>query len=155
MMKLFVCAVVVVLMATLMMESVFAQDPLTWSICKRYPKQTLQITSVSLNPNPPQAGNNLQVTIQGDLTEPMAAGSTGQVSVNYAGTPMYTGPFDPCQFLAGSSNQCPLSKGQQTLSITQQITPMAPSGGPYQGTIVITDQNKNIVSCIDFNFMMM
>lgn len=143
------------MMAMMMMSSVFAQDPLTWSICKRYPQQTLQISSVTLNPNPPQAGNNLQVTIQGTLTEPMAAGSAGQVSVNYAGTPMYTGPFDPCQFLAGSSNQCPLAKGPQTLSITQQITPMAPSGGPYQGTIVITDQNKNIVSCIDFNFMMM
>ena len=142
------------LLVVLLISNIEGQS-LTWNICKRYPKQTLTIKSLSVNPNPPQAGNNFQVTINGDLSEEMTSVSTGQVSVSYGGTPMYSGSFDPCQFLAsGSNNKCPLAKGPQTLSVIQQITPMAPSGGPYQGTIVINDQNNNVVACIDFNFMM-
>ncbi|EFC43965.1 predicted protein [Naegleria gruberi] len=141
------------LVCLLIAYTVSAQN-MQWNVCKRFSSQTLQISSLSISPDPPQAGNNLQVNLQGTLTSPMGTGATGTVEVQYAGTPMYSGPFDPCQFLQGSNTPCPLAKGPTTLSVSQQITPMAPAGGPYQGTIIINDENKNVVTCIDFNFMM-
>jgi hypothetical protein len=113
---------------------------------------TLQVSSLSCDPNPPKSGANFDVFLRGTLGKALGKG-TAKVHVEYAGVELYDGTLDFCSF-AASTIKCPLSPGPQNITIHQVIPGEAPPGGPYTGTIDIKDQSNLQVTCINFEFDM-
>jgi hypothetical protein len=114
---------------------------------------TLQIQSITVNPNPPASGQDLSVKLNGVSSKPVAQGSAAKVHVDYAGVELFDGTLDLCSF-GSSAFKCPMSPGVQNITIVQNIPDVAPPGGPYTGTIDLKDQSGNQVTCIQFSFEM-
>lgn len=90
--------------------------------------------------------------------------TSSKVLAQYAGVTLFEGDLNLCQF-ASQYLTCPLNAGPLNITVVQQIrmkqncynnrlAPIAPTGGPYQGIIQLTDQTGQNVSCISFDFNM-
>ena len=100
----------------------------------------LQVTAVALNPNPPQRGQNVAITISGNLASAVGS-ATAQLTVLAGTFPVLNQNFQ----LPGASAG-PIS---QTVNIV--VPGIAPSG-TYTAKGVITSSDGRQLACITANF---
>ncbi|EFA83724.1 hypothetical protein PPL_02791 [Heterostelium album PN500] len=117
-----------------------------WSNCGN-PNDIFQISSVSIVPDPPAKGKDLTVTIGGSLSETLTGGNA-HVSVKYGFITILNKDEPICQ--TNSPIPCPIEAGPLSKTFTAAIPSNTPSGS-YKANIVITDQNKSQIACINVN----
>lgn len=106
------------------------------------------VNSVTINPNPPQKGEDLEVT--GSITpkEDITGGDT-ELQVKLGFLPVLKQEKKFCDAVSDGGGSCPLSSGSTyTLSIKQEV-PSATPGATYTGTYKATDQNGKALFCIE------
>lgn len=99
----------------------------------------LQVSTVSLNPNPPQRGKNVAITISGNLATDVSS-ATAQLQVTYGTFPVLNQNFQLPGAIAGPVTQ--------TVNI---VVPSIAPGGTYTAKGVITTNTQQL-ACITANF---
>ena len=72
----------------------------------------------------------------------------------YQEVTLFEGDLNLCEAF-GEALHCPRNPTTQfAFSIVETIPPIAPTGGPYEGQVVIRDQDNAQVTCVAFKFDM-
>lgn len=119
-------------------------------------KDLVQIIDIKTTPLVPKAGSDFTVTLLGRSLQSISGGNVHtKVYYDPAGYeyPFFEGDSDLCTSFGGAM-QCPIAAGQLSRTLKAEIPSIAPRGGPYNGTISITNESGSTVSCVVFNFMM-
>eukprot|EP01114_Cavostelium_apophysatum_P001698 TRINITY_DN11479_c0_g1_i2.p2 TRINITY_DN11479_c0_g1~~TRINITY_DN11479_c0_g1_i2.p2 ORF type:complete len:141 (-),score=15.12 TRINITY_DN11479_c0_g1_i2:89-511(-) len=116
-----------------------------WSSCAGT-SDHLKITTVAITPDPPVAGQNINISISGNLDE-VVTGGTIEISIDYDGTLLYKDNATLCDTLKGLGDVCPLQKGPLTVATSQNIPSWLPTGA-YTGQIILLDSGKQQITCI-------
>ena len=99
-------------------------DSHPFQICQN--RNFLGFSKLNLNPDPPEIGNNLVVTLQGKTMVPITQGATLHVDLSTLGIKIGEKQFDLCQDL---NLNCPLAvNSYYSGNFTYQIPPRAPEG---------------------------
>src|SRR5579862_9381801 len=98
-------------------------------ICSLSPSDDLiEITNIDINPNPPQAGQNLTIDAVGILRVDLEEGAYAQFEVKYGFIKLLTGTADICEKALEVDLECPLRKGeirvQKTVELPSRIPPV-------------------------------
>mmetsp|Transcript_11399 Transcript_11399/g.16883 ORF Transcript_11399/g.16883 Transcript_11399/m.16883 type:complete len:151 (+) Transcript_11399:103-555(+) len=119
-------------------------------------KDILQISKLTISPDPPVSNSDSTVEFIGRSTGTITKGNVHTV-VYYEPfgyqTPFFEGDMDLCTAFDGEV-RCPVRPGLVQRTIKTFIPAIAPKGGPYNGTIAIKDDQGNSVTCIVFKFDM-
>ncbi|KAI9490663.1 ML domain-containing protein [Zychaea mexicana] len=108
----------------------------------------LEIKDITLNPDPPKAGEKLTVDFKGFLKEQVPEGSTVEVTVKYGVVQLIKKKFDFCQEADKVDEECPIEKGD--LQLTKQVDlPKEIPPGRYSVRAVITTPEEKQVTCLD------
>jgi cathepsin B len=105
------------------------------------------IKSVSASPFPPTKGSPITVNATGVLDEGVTSGNY-ELKVSYLGIPLLDKKGDLCTL--DPSFPCPFKAGPITISKTETIPSVAPSGA-YDIQLSATDQNGQQLLCISLN----
>ncbi|KAH3682902.1 hypothetical protein WICPIJ_006135 [Wickerhamomyces pijperi] len=111
-----------------------------------YP-QLLQITSVELNPNPPQRGQNLTINASGVLKTDIQEGAYVDVEVKYGYIKLISQTYDLCEEVGEVDLQCPLKAGEYKLTKTVEIPQQVPPGKYTVVARAYTDDD-DFIACI-------
>ncbi|GAM18885.1 hypothetical protein SAMD00019534_020600, partial [Acytostelium subglobosum LB1] len=118
-----------------------------WSSCGS-PTDHFQIQNVTITPDPPVAGQSLNVTASGYLDEDVVGGYA-HILIKYGIIPIIVDNQDLCSF-PKSPYHCPIISGEYERSVVGVIPADAPPG-QYFGNISFTDMNNQEIACILFN----
>jgi len=107
----------------------------------------MNVQSVTLNPDPAQAGRDLTVTVKATPTETINEG-TINFSAKAFGVEIEKLEFDLCKTVGVS---CPIQAGQEvTASLTYNIPKAAPAGIKAEAEISISSNNEK-KSCVEMD----
>jgi len=101
-------------------------DGWTWTDCG-LDTDPIRIESIQVSPDPPQPGQDLTVTVKGNVVEEIADGAYADVSVKLGLVKILQKRFDVCEEArsANASVQCPVEKGtytvEQTVALPKEI----------------------------------
>ncbi|KAF8960884.1 ML domain-containing protein [Flammula alnicola] len=115
------------------------------------PSDPLQINSIKIFPDPPNPGEDLTITIMGDVTEVIEEGAHADVTVKLGLIKLLREIFDVCEEArdANASVQCPVQTGsyiiEQTVALPKEI-PQAKFTLNVRGYTVDDDD----LFCLDF-----
>lgn len=116
---------------------VLYDNPSTILLCTDE-KDMMEVTDVSLIPDPPAKGQNLTVNISGYLKEDLLQGAYLIAKVRKGGIKFPQFHVTACEYL---SSGCPVPKGQNTLSMTFEIPKLMPGGG-YEIETTLFNKDK-------------
>jgi len=89
----------------------------------------LQIDSVDLSPNPPEAGVTLSIVANGTLTQPIAKGAYVNLQVKYNNIiTLIKQTVDLCDQVKNVDLDCPLDKGLLTITKDVDLPSQIPPG---------------------------
>ncbi|KAI9278852.1 ML domain-containing protein [Phascolomyces articulosus] len=108
----------------------------------------LTIKDITLNPDPPRAGEKLTVDFEGTLKEDVPEGSIVEITVKYGVVQLIKKKFDFCQEADKVDEECPIKAGE--LVITKDVDlPKEIPPGRYSVHAVITTPEDKQVTCLD------
>jgi len=101
------------------------------ALCSLSPSDDLvDIKYINLNPNPPQAGQNLTIDAMGILKIDIEEGAYANFEVKYGFIKLLSGTADLCEKAAEVNLECPIGKGQvnvqKLIELPSQIPPVRP-----------------------------
>eukprot|EP01133_Synstelium_polycarpum_P014230 gene14230-16790_t len=137
--KLFIVAVILCFTAPIFAE--------IWSSCGTA-SDHFTIGNVVITPDPPQKGQNINVTASGTLNEQVTSGNVALL-VKYGFITLINKNLPLCE--PANPFPCPLAAGPYEKSIVQMIPDAAPPG-TYTAHVVVTDQNNQEIACINADF---
>jgi len=109
-----------------------------------------QIEDVTISPDPPESGKNVNFKISGTAEETIPEGSTLFIAfVNLDSTPdapKFIGEPFSAQVCDGDKFKCPVGQGS---TFEKSVDIAAPNNLPtaYVIVVAVTDKDKNIVGC--------
>jgi len=108
-----------------------ARLPPGWSLCKPSDEMILCLEEVSIDPDPPQRGKDLVISIDGCLREEIREGKL-RFAVRYSSLSVLWSTVDLCRLITdqGWLPGCPIKAGPIRIRHTISIPKMVPSG-PY------------------------
>ncbi|XP_065914200.1 putative phosphatidylglycerol/phosphatidylinositol transfer protein DDB_G0278295 [Dysidea avara] len=108
---------------------------------------SFDVTNLTLtfDPDPLEKGKNVTITGTGIINKEITSGEI-KVTVTYNDIQLLDKTYDVCELVEKSGDQCPISTGNKTMSITEEIPSDLPNG-KYVGTIYGTDQNDDPMIC--------
>jgi len=98
------------------------------SFCSDASKDLLIIEKVDLNPNPPEAGKTLSISAKGNLTEKIEDGAKVHLQVKYGLITLINQEADLCEQVGQVDLECPLDKGELTLTKDVELPREIPPG---------------------------
>jgi hypothetical protein len=105
----------------------------------------LTVSAVTLNPDPPQAGENLGVNLTGGPTEVAVTGGNTTAEIILFGHTLYTLHYSTCKDFGVA---CPLSKGSKwDGGLVYPIPSICPAGVEATVKITISD-GSSVLSCV-------
>ncbi|XP_065914201.1 putative phosphatidylglycerol/phosphatidylinositol transfer protein DDB_G0278295 [Dysidea avara] len=105
------------------------------------------VTNLTLtyDPDPPEKGKNVTITGSGIVNKEITSGEI-KVVVTYNDIQLLDETYDACELLEKYGDQCPISTGNTTMSITVEVPSDLPDG-KYVGTMYGTDQDDDPMIC--------
>jgi len=103
-----------------------------------------QITKVDLSPNPPLPGKTLSIKASGDVTEDIEEGSKIHITVKYGLITLINQDADFCETVQKADLQCPIKKGDLSVTKDVDIPKEVPPGTYHVLADVYTKDNKKI-----------
>ncbi|CAK1363859.1 Phosphatidylglycerol/phosphatidylinositol transfer protein [Cercospora beticola] len=122
--------------------SVPGENPLEF--CQDPADNILAIKKVDLDPNPPKAGTKLQVAATGVLAEDVEQGAKVAYTVKYGVITILHSTADLCETVANVDLECPLKKGDLTLTKDVDLPAQIPPGTYTVEATVVTKDDKPI-----------
>ncbi|KAL2217877.1 Phosphatidylglycerol/phosphatidylinositol transfer protein [Thermoascus aurantiacus ATCC 26904] len=123
-------------------------NPLTY--CSDPSQNILQIDSVDLSPNPPVAGKTLTIHATGTFRETVDKGAKVLLQVRYGLIRLINQEADLCDQIENVDLQCPLEKGEMTLTKQFDLPKEIPPGKYFVTADVYTKDNRK-VTCLEAN----
>ncbi|KAI9323427.1 ML domain-containing protein [Dichotomocladium elegans] len=108
----------------------------------------MEIKDITLNPDPPRKGENLEISFTGFLKEAVPQGTTADVTVKFGVVQLLKQRFDLCEELKKVDEKCPIPKGNINFKKAVELPKEIPSG-KYQVHAVITTPDRKQVTCLD------
>ncbi|KAH1489718.1 Phosphatidylglycerol/phosphatidylinositol transfer protein [Aspergillus fumigatus] len=108
----------------------------------------LQIESVDLVPNPPLPGQTLSINASGNLKERVEEGAYVALEVKYGLITLIKQTADLCEQIKNVDLECPLEKGEMTLTKQVDLPSHIPPGKYNVHADVYTKDGKKI-TCLD------
>ncbi|KLO20167.1 MD-2-related lipid-recognition [Schizopora paradoxa] len=112
----------------------------------------VDIKSISISPDPPQKGQDLNVTVSGTVKKEVDEGAYALVQVKVGAIKILTKEIDICEEARNSDMelQCPVKEGDYTVKQTAQLPKEIPPG-KFKVTIEgFTVEDENLV-CVDID----
>ncbi|KAI9487665.1 MAG: ML domain-containing protein [Benjaminiella poitrasii] len=110
-------------------------------------KDLLTIDYVSLTPDPPVKGKELEIDFKGYLSETVPNGTYVEIVVKYGVVRLFQKKFDFCDKIQEIDEKCPIPKGDLTftkvVSLPKEIPP-----GKYTVRAEIFTPKKKRVTCL-------
>ena len=101
--------------------------PVQFAFCKT-DVSSFHLSSITLNPNPPQIGRDVRITVKGDATREIRDNTKIKLSVYLGKLPVYKQTYDLCQEGKAYGVQCPLPVGSdQTISVVMPVLEEIPT----------------------------
>ena len=107
-----------------------------------------QIRQLTLNPDEIKSGEDVMLTAQGFLSEPLTTGAKMEVHVKLGPIPVLHKVYDACDEMKGSKYPCPLAQGETTLAIPLHVSKI-PIHGKVTATAAVTTADGKEVMCIE------
>eukprot|EP00818_Percolomonas_sp_WS_P008081 CAMPEP_0117450986 /NCGR_PEP_ID=MMETSP0759-20121206/8764_1 /TAXON_ID=63605 /ORGANISM="Percolomonas cosmopolitus, Strain WS" /LENGTH=156 /DNA_ID=CAMNT_0005243551 /DNA_START=69 /DNA_END=539 /DNA_ORIENTATION=- len=153
--SIFAIATIVAFIFLVILQTVHMQK--IWMMCPGdHSKDLLQIIDIKTVPALPTVGASFQVSLLGRVLGSIADGNV-HTKVYFAPAgfqyPFFEGDSDLCSAFEGAL-ECPIAPGQFSRTIKTEIPPIAPRGGPYNGTLALTTGAGQPITCIQFEFQM-
>lgn len=120
---------------------------MTWELCEGQTGKA-NISEVTLKPDPPTPGANVEFSMKGSSDEEVAGGNLN-ILVNFMGVPIFTETRDLC-----ARTKCPIGKGPLEISYTEYLPPIAPPG-PYIIQLSATSSEEELLLCLNVSFEML
>ncbi|KAJ5133317.1 hypothetical protein N7476_003454 [Penicillium atrosanguineum] len=118
--------------------------------CQNPENHILKIESVNLSPNPPQPGQTLNIKANGTLNERIEKGATVSLEVKWGLITLIKQTVDLCKELENVDMECPLEKGE--MSLTKQVDlPKQIPPGKYSILADVYDKDQKQVTCLKAN----
>ncbi|KAF2098567.1 hypothetical protein NA57DRAFT_75807 [Rhizodiscina lignyota] len=108
---------------------------------------TLEIDKVDLDPNPPAAGQKLQITATGDLKEKIEEGAKIHLQVKYGLITLIKQDADLCDQASNINLECPIDEGKLTLSKDVNLPNEIPPG-KYSVIADVTTKDGKKITCL-------
>ncbi|KAM3419988.1 hypothetical protein BST61_g3300 [Cercospora zeina] len=125
--------------------SVPGHNPLEF--CEDPEKNILAIKKVDLDPNPPKAGTKLQITASGVLAEDIEEGATVEYQVKYGVIGILHSTADLCETVQNVDLECPLKKGDLTLTKDVDLPKQIPPG-TYTVQATVRSKDEKTITCL-------
>ncbi|KAI6823188.1 hypothetical protein KC340_g9315 [Hortaea werneckii] len=126
--------------------SVPGENPLQH--CEDPKNDILTLKSVDLTPNPPKAGQTLQITAKGTLSEDVDKGSEVHLTVKYGLITIIRQTADLCDTITKVDLSCPLKKDEQTELTKSVELPKEIPPGKYSVIADVYNADKKKVTCL-------
>ncbi|ODV60622.1 ML domain-containing protein [Ascoidea rubescens DSM 1968] len=114
------------------------------AICDTYEPQLLTINSLTITPNPPEAGSNLTIEATGFLKEDITDGAYVAVEVRYGYVKLVNQEFDLCEQIENVDMSCPITKGPRTIKKVVELPKEIPPGKYTVKAQAFTDEDEYI-----------
>ena len=114
------------------------------AICDTQEPQLLTINTLTVTPNPPEAGSNLTIEASGFLKDDIADGAYVVVDVRYGYVRLINQEFDLCEELENVDMTCPISKGPRTIKKVVELPKEIPPGKYTVKAQAFTDEDEYI-----------
>ncbi|KAJ3232636.1 Phosphatidylglycerol/phosphatidylinositol transfer protein [Chytriomyces hyalinus] len=108
----------------------------------------LNITSLSVFPDPPQRGQDATITIVGNLKEDIQDGSKLKLLVKMGPIALTRQEVDICQELNQSGDACPIKQGDVVFSKSFRIPAEVPNGKYYAKLDLYVPGNIVPAACV-------
>ncbi|CAK4031836.1 Phosphatidylglycerol phosphatidylinositol transfer [Lecanosticta acicola] len=115
--------------------------------CEDPEKDILAIKKVDLTPNPPAAGQTLTFTAAGILAEDVDEGATVHLSVKYGLIKIINQNADLCDTVKNVDLECPLKKGDLTLTKDVDLPAQIPPG-KYTVEADVKSKDGDKITCL-------
>jgi len=118
------------------------ENPLVF--CSDPPTDILEIDSVDLSPNPPQAGQTLDIKASGILKENVEEGAKIHLQVKYGLITLINQEANLCDQVKNVDLECPLEKGPLELTKSVELPKQIPPGKYHVMADVFTKDGDKI-----------
>lgn len=102
----------------------------------------------TLDPDEIKSGEDVTLTAEGVLLEPLTTGAKMEVHVKLGPIPVYHKVYDACDEMKGSKYPCPLAQGQTKLVVPLHVAKI-PIHGKVDATAALTTADGKEVMCIE------
>ncbi|KAJ5320000.1 hypothetical protein PENANT_c051G00492 [Penicillium antarcticum] len=107
----------------------------------------LEIESVDLTPNPPQAGQKLIISAEGTLLDRVEKGAKVNLEVKWGLITLISQTVDLCDELKNVDMACPLEKGKMVLTKEVELPKQIPPGS-YSVLADVYNKDLKQVTCL-------
>jgi len=115
--------------------------------CQDPKDDILDLESVDLSPNPPQAGKTLTVTAKGTLSQNVTEGATVHLQVKYGLITIIKQTADLCETVKNVDLKCPLKKGETELTKDVDLPKQIPPG-KYSVIADVYTKDEDKITCL-------
>ncbi|KAF9172473.1 Phosphatidylglycerol/phosphatidylinositol transfer protein [Mortierella sp. AD011] len=112
------------------------------------PNDTLALSNVSYTPNPPKVGQQLCITVNGTLSEPVTQGANLTVIATYDGFPVYSNTTDLCAVLANSTTPCPIDTNVTSVTECVNVPSEIPTNTTFNLQANATSASGAQIFCV-------
>jgi len=116
--------------------------------CKDPATDLLEITSVDLNPNPPKPGNTLSIVAKGTVKDDIEDGAKIHLSVKYGLITIIRTTRDLCEDVPNVGLECPVKKGELSLSKDVDLPAEIPPG-KYTVVADVVSKDDKTITCLN------
>ncbi|RAK99196.1 ML domain-containing protein [Aspergillus ibericus CBS 121593] len=127
-------------------KHVEGENPLEY--CSDPSSYILQIEKVDLSPNPPLPGHTLTISAKGTFNERVEKGAYVLLEVKYGLITLVRQKADLCDQIVNVDLECPLEKGEMTLTKQVDLPSQIPPGRYKVHADVYTADDRRI-TCLD------
>ncbi|KAF2877584.1 phosphatidylglycerol/phosphatidylinositol transfer protein precursor [Massariosphaeria phaeospora] len=106
-----------------------------------------KIEKVDLSPNPPEPGKTLTIKASGNLKEEIGEGSKIHLQVKYGLITLINQDADLCDTVKKADLECPLKKGDMSLSKDVDLPSQIPPG-KYTVMADVTNKDGDRITCL-------
>lgn len=136
-------------------QIIFNENKFSYELCDNV-HSYFNIQSVELNPGAPVKGQDLTVTVKGELEKDIVQGVKLKSLFKFMNIGLLRKTFDVCKELDDTDDapmKCPIEKGYKSWTYTFNIPNSMPSGN-YQINANITDVDNTLLFCSRVYFSM-
>lgn len=108
----------------------------------------LDIEKVDLDPNPPLPGQTLTIKAKGDVKKKIEEGAKAHLTVKYGLITLINQDADLCDTIKNVDLECPLDKGDLSLTKDVDLPKQIPPGNYYVKADVFTKDSEKI-TCLE------
>eukprot|EP01102_Stenamoeba_stenopodia_P023146 TRINITY_DN987_c0_g1_i2.p1 TRINITY_DN987_c0_g1~~TRINITY_DN987_c0_g1_i2.p1 ORF type:complete len:176 (-),score=20.71 TRINITY_DN987_c0_g1_i2:674-1135(-) len=119
----------------------------TFTPCEASANYPFTLTNLNVNPDPVVIGQNVTVSVTGNLVGITLSGGYSSLLVSWCNptcTPLPEFVFTNCDVTS-----CPITPGTHTFSHSIPVPSFA-LVGPYQGTLQVNNTDDSVVTCVNF-----